>query len=90
MLLPGCNRFDLTFRDTDCSHHRFVEHPETAGSNGAHSELLLARDPKLADDDNVQWRMECLGNFKAYWHTAARKRKNQHIGVIRISRQCLR
>jgi hypothetical protein len=43
---------------------------------------LVAGHSQLAYDEDVQWKVESAGDFKADWNTASGQGKNYHVFAI--------
>src|SRR5215471_8348294 len=76
-----CDTFDYGRRDSHLPNQRFVQHTCAAAGDGSHREFLLARYSNLANQKNIEIRMERLGDFKCERNTASGKRQNQGIGI---------
>jgi hypothetical protein len=61
-----------------------VEDARAAGRDGAHCELFVTGDAKLANDKDVERRSERAGDFVRDWHTATRQRQHHHIRAIGV------
>ena len=53
-----------------------VEHPHTILADGTHPELRLEGNAELADDDDVERRVQGTRDFEPDWDTSAWKRKD--------------
>jgi hypothetical protein len=61
-----------------------VEYAHASCRDGAHRQLLVARDAQLAHDKDVQGRAERAGHFICDGHAAARQSEHEHVGVIDV------
>jgi hypothetical protein len=57
--------------------------------DGAHCQLLVARDAELADEKNVQGCAERASHFVRDGHAAAREGQNEHVGPIGVGGELL-
>src|SRR5207342_3152293 len=61
------------------AHDVVIEHDGAVLANGAHGELAPAGNAELANDDDVEWGVECLGNLGGNGQPAARKPQHDRI-----------
>jgi hypothetical protein len=47
----------------------------------------VARKPELADEENVEWGVERLGDLECHRHTPTRQPQDQHIRTVRVLRK---
>ena len=76
---------DYVVRNAQIPDDLIVQDPQAAGRNGAHGQFFVPGDAKLADDKDVQRRVEGLGHFKRDRHAPARQRQYDHIRAIGVS-----
>ena len=69
--------------------HVVVEHPGPARGDGTHRQLLVAWHAQLADDEDIERRLQRLGNFEGHRHAAARQGQHQHVRAAGVRDQLL-
>jgi hypothetical protein len=67
-----------------------IEDARAAGGDRTHCELFVTGDAELADDKDIERRIERAGDFIGDGHAAARQRQHHHIGAVGVSGQLLR
>lgn len=72
---------DLHLGDPELGDERLVQNFVTSRSDGADGELRLIRRAELADDENIERRVQRLRDLEADRHTAAREGEDQRIAV---------
>ena len=71
-------------RTPACSRTGLVEHAHSAARDGAHGQLALAREAELPDDEDVERRVESLGDFTSDRDTATRQSQHEHVLAARV------
>ena len=68
----------------EISDHVIVQDANAAGRDRSHRELLLTGNTKLANDEDVQGRIERLRHLEGHRHAATRQREHKNIGPIGV------
>ena len=69
--------------------HRIVEHPHAVLADGAEGQFGLERHTELAHHEDVQWRLERLGDLEGHRHPAARQAQDDDVRAAeRIQTLC--
>src|SRR6266567_9392926 len=58
-----------------------VQDSDAAACDCSHCELFLAGDSELSHQKDIQIGVQDLRDLECDWHTAARKREHDYIGV---------
>ena len=66
-----------------------VEHPDAAGRDGAHRELLVPRHAELPDEEDVERDAELPRDLEADGHASARQREDDDVSAARVSAEPL-
>ena len=58
---------------------RVVEHPHTVLADGAEGQFGLERHAELAHDEDVERRLQCLGDLEGHRQAAARQAEDDDV-----------
>jgi hypothetical protein len=59
--------------------HSLVQHADAAARDRAHGELLVAGNPQLANDEDVERHVERDRHLERHRHPAARQAEDEHV-----------
>src|SRR5689334_18578236 len=81
-LLAAC-RLEIPFRNTERLNDVLIadDRRRMAVDDGTHGQFRLEGGTDLADQEQVEWRLQRLGDRCRYRNTATRKRQHDGIGV---------
>ncbi len=77
--LPLHDRLEILRTKVERRENIVVEHPEAAAGQGPGSQLFLARDAQLANDEHIQLQLQNSRDFEADRHAAARQRQDEGV-----------
>jgi hypothetical protein len=84
LLLLRNSGFDPGRRDAKMLNNLVIEHPNAAGGDCAHGELLVARSAKFADDKDVERRAESARDLETDRDAAPREGQHGHLRIVGV------
>ncbi len=60
-------------------HNILVENPHAAGGDRTHRKLAMAWQAELSDEEDIERRVECAGDFVRHRHASARQREHHDV-----------
>ena len=74
----------------DCAvEQASVDDPRAAAGDGPESELLVAGNAELSDEENIQRGVKCASDLVRDRYAAARQREDHDIGsAVKVSEVC--
>jgi len=62
-----------------------VEHDDTPAQDGAHGQLLMARDAELSDQEGVEWCPERLRHVGGHRYPSTRQSRHHDVGSATVA-----
>jgi hypothetical protein len=75
---------DLAFRYVEGTHYVVADYANATRSNRPHGQLLLSRHTQLPYQHEIQWGLQCPGNFVRYRNSAARQGQHEKVSGARM------
>ena len=82
--LLAFDRVHVVAVEVGLAHNRIVEHPHAVLADGAEGQFGLKRHAEFAHHEDVERRLQCLGDLEGHRHPAARQAEDDDVLAAQI------
>ena len=87
LFFPSRNSIDHFFRQAEAADYVVVQYANVAGRDGTHRQLFLTGNAELANDEDVEGRIERSRHLERHRHATTGQREHKDIGSIGVMLQ---
>ncbi len=80
----ACNCVDMIRSNAVPADRSVIQNANAAGRDRSNREFGLSGHAQFADDEDIQWSVERLGDFERDRHAASWERQHDHVALATI------
>jgi hypothetical protein len=84
VLFVRSDRRDLAFRYVEGTHYVLADYADAARGDRPHGQLLLPRHAQLPYQHEIQWGLQCTGNFVRDRNSPPRQGQDEKVSRARM------